>query len=292
MVRMEGAVTGPLLTLTGVSRSYRRGRHELRVLIDVSLSVGPGEMVAVLGQRGAGKTTLLKIAAGVEQPDGGRVSFDGWELPQLSDAQLSRLLGEQIGWVQSEGGGWGQSAWSQGGSGGVRGGGSGDGRGDGRGGGRGPYTRLRVLDYVALPLLIALGDRTAYTRAEEALARVGVPECAGQGWETLSDWERGLVGIAHAIVRSPRLLLVDDVANILGIRETDELTRLLRSLARESGAGVLMTVSDAAAARRSDRTLTLSGGRLADPAVQLPTEPDPPEGKGDVIDLSSRERLA
>jgi ABC-type lipoprotein export system ATPase subunit len=270
-------VTGPLLTLTGVSRRYRRGRHELRVLIDASLSVGPGEMVAVLGQRGAGKTTLLKIAAGVEQPDGGRVSFDGWELPDLSDAQLSRLLGEQIGWVQSDGGGWGQGSWNQGGS----------------GGGWGPETRLRVLDYVALPLLIALGDGTAYTRAEQALARVGVAECAGQGWETLSDWERGLVGIAHAIVRSPRLLLVDDVATILGIRETDQLTRLLRSLAKESGIGVLMTVSDAAAARRSDRTLTLSGGRLSDPAERLPLDdPEPPEGRGDVIDLSSRERLA
>jgi len=273
-------VTGPLLTLTGVSRRYQRGRHELRVLIDASLSLGAGEMVAVLGQRGAGKTTLLKIAAGVERPDGGRVSFDGWDLPDLSDAQLSRLLGERIGWVQSGGGGWGQGGWSRGGWGG------------GLGGGWGPETMVRVLDYVALPLLIALGDRVAYTRAEEALARVGVAECARQPWETLSDWERGLVGIAHAIVRSPRLLLVDDVATILGIRETDMLTRLLRSLARESGIGVLMTVSDAAAARRSDRTLSLSGGRLTGPAEQLPRDPEPPEGKGDVIDLSSRERLA
>jgi ABC-type lipoprotein export system ATPase subunit len=271
-------VTGPLLTLTGVSRRYQRGRHELRVLIDASLTLGAGEMVAVLGQRGAGKTTLLKIAAGIEPPDGGRVSFDGWDLPDLSDAQLSRLLGEQIGWVQSGGNGWGQgggSAW-----------------GGGWGGGWGPESRVRVLDYVALPLLISLGDRAAYTRAEQALARVGVEECAQQQWETLSDWERGLVGIAHAIVRSPRLLLVDDVATILGIRETDMLTRLLRSLARESGIGVLMTVSDAAAAKRSDRTLSLSGGRLSDPTKQVPAQPEPPEGKGDVIDLSSRERLA
>ncbi len=256
--RLEGAVSGPLLTLTGVSRRYQRGRHELRVLIDASLSLGAGEIVAVLGQRGAGKTTLLKIAAGIEPPDGGRVSFDGWDLPDLSDAQLSRLLGEQIGWVQSSG----------------------------------PESRMQVLDYVALPLLIALGDRMAYTRAEQALERVEAVECARQRWDTLSDWERGLVGIAHAIVRSPRLLLVDDVATILGIRETDKLTRLLRSLARESGIGVLMTVSDAAAAQRSDRTLLLSGGRLAGPPEELPSEPDPPQGSGNVIDLSSRERLA
>lgn len=270
-------MTGPLLTLTGVSRRYRRGRHELRVLTDASLTLGAGEMVAVLGQRGAGKTTLLKIAAGIEPPDGGRVSFDGWDLPDLSDSQLSRLLGEQIGWVQGGGSGWGQGGW---------------GASAGGWGGGGPETRVRVLDYVALPLLIALGDRAAYTRAEQALARVGVEDCAQQQWETLSDWERGMVGIAHAIVRSPRMLLVDDVATVLGIRETDMLTRLLRSLARESGIGVLMTVSDAAAAKRSDRMLSLAGGRLSDPTEQLPMQPDPPEGKGDVIDLSSRERLA
>jgi ABC-type lipoprotein export system ATPase subunit len=251
-------MTGPLLSLTGVSRSYRRGRHELRVLIDASLNVSAGEIVAVQGQRGAGKTTLLKIAAGMETPDWGQVSFDGWDLTDLSDVQLSRLLGEQIGWVHSSG----------------------------------PESRVRVLDYVALPLLISMGNRAAYTRATQALERVGAAECARQRWETLSDGERGLVGIAHAIVRSPRLLLVDDVTMILGIREVDTLTRLLRSVASESAIGVLMTVSDAAAALHSDRVMSLAGGRLSGPPTQLRGEPDPSGSKGDVIDLSSRERLA
>lgn len=250
-------MTGPLLSLTGVSRSFQRGRHELRVLIDATLQVGAGEIVAVQGQRGAGKTTLLKIAAGLEPPDGGRVSFDGWDLTELSDAQLSRLLGEQIGWVQR----------------------------------RGPESHVRVLDYVALPLLIALGDRVAYTRATQALERVGAPDCARQHWETLSDWEQGLVGIAHAIVRSPRLLLVDDLTTILGIRETDQLTRLLRSLADESAIAVLMTVSDAAAVSRYDRIMSLAGGRLSGAPAQL-LAPEPSGPTGDVIDLSSRERLA
>jgi len=253
-------VTGPLLSLTGVSRSFRRGRHELRVLADVSLHVSAGEIVAVQGQRGAGKTTLLKIAAGMEPSDGGRVSFDGWDLTEVSDVQLSRLLGEQIGWVQNSG----------------------------------PESRVRVLDYVALPLLISLGDRAAYTRAEQALDRVGAAECTHQRWETLSDGERGLVGIAHAIVRSPRLLLIDDVTTILGIRELDTLGHLLRSIAGESAIGVLMTVSELTAANCADRRMTLAGGRLLGPPSELlPEMPDrPDEGKGDVIDLSSRERLA
>ncbi len=255
-------MTGPLLSLTDVSRRFRRGRHELRVLADITLHVNAGEIVAVQGQRGAGKTTLLKIAAGMELPDGGHVSFDGWDLKRLSDVQLSRLLGEQIGWVQSSG----------------------------------PESRMRVLDYVALPLLISLGDRAAYTRAARALERVGAQECAQQHWETLSDGERGLVELAHAIVRRPRLLLIDDLTTILGMRETDALTRLLRSIANESALGVLMTVSDTSAALYADRILSLAGGRLSGPAPAPPEEATEREAgglpHGDVIDLSSRERLA
>jgi ABC-type lipoprotein export system ATPase subunit len=269
-------VTGPLLSLAGVSRSYRRGRHELRVLVDASLHVSAGEIVAVQGQRGAGKTTLLKIAGGMETPDWGQVSFDGWDLTSLSDVQLSRLLGEQIGWVHSGGdgpGGWG--GWG------------------GSGGGGGPQSRVGVLDYVALPLLISMGDRAAYTRARQALERVGAADCARQRWETLSDGERGLVEIAHAIVRSPRLLLVDDITTILGMHETDTLTRLLRAIASESAIGVLMTVSDSAAAMQSDRMMSLAGGRLTGQSeAPREQEPDPSRASGDVIDLSSRERLA
>jgi predicted ABC-type transport system involved in lysophospholipase L1 biosynthesis ATPase subunit len=242
--------SGALLSLNGVSKSYLRGRHEVTVLFNASMQLYEGEILAVLGQRGAGKTTLLKIAAGLEEPDRGSVSLAGEDLTDLSDGALSRLLGEQIGWVQSSG----------------------------------PRMPVHVLDYVALPLLMTLGDREAYTLAEEALERVGVAECARQGWETLSDSERGLVGIAHAIARSPKLLLVDDLTTILGIRETDALARLLRTLAKEYGMGVLMTVSESSAALRSDRIMSLAGGRLSGP--------DRPDGEhGDVIDLSSRERL-
>jgi ABC-type lipoprotein export system ATPase subunit len=244
-------VSEALLSLTQVSKSYLRGRHEVRVLFDASLRLYEGEVLSVLGRRGVGKTTLLKVAAGLEEPDRGVVTLAGEDLRKLSDAELSRLLGEQIGWVQSSG----------------------------------PHSRVHVLDYVALPLLMSVGDREAYTRAEEALERVGVADCGRQSWETLSDSERGLVGIAHAIARAPKLLLVDDVTTILGIRETDELARLLRALAKESRMGVLMTVSESSAALRSDRTMSLAGGRLSGPHDR----PDPKEG--DVIDLSSRERL-
>ena len=94
------------------------------------------------------------------------------------------------------------------------------------------------------------------------MERVGAPGCAEQLWESMSDWERALVEVAQAIAGEPALLLVDDVTDALGIRETDELTALLRSLSSELGMGVLMTASDPQATLLSDRIMTLAGGRL------------------------------
>jgi ABC-type cobalamin/Fe3+-siderophores transport system ATPase subunit len=230
-----------LLRLTDVSKRYRRGSQSLRVLESASLQVGRGEVVCVLGTRGQGKTTLLRIAAGMESADEGHVSFDGQDLAALSDRELSRVLGRKIAWA----------------------------------GKSGPGIRTRMLDYVAMPLLVGHGEqervglrkrwrakRDVDERAMAALGRVGAAGCAGQEWESMSDWERALVEVAQAIAGEPALLLVDDLTDALGIRETDELTTLVSSLARESKMGVLMTVSDAQATLLSDRIMTLAGGRL------------------------------
>ena len=233
--------TGELLRLTDVSKRYRRGSQSLRVLEGASLQVGRGEVVCVLGTRGQGKTTLLRIAAGMESADEGLVSFDGQDLAARSDRELSRLLGRKIAWA----------------------------------GKSGPGIRTRMLDYVAMPLLVGHGEhervslrkrwrakRDVEERAMTALERVGAAECAGQVWESMSDWERALVEVAQAIAGEPALLLVDDLTDALGIRETDELTTLVSSLARESKIGVLMAASDAQATLLSDRIVTLAGGRL------------------------------
>lgn len=221
-----------LLRLSLVSKRYRRGHAQLRVLEQASLDVAAGEMVSVLGMRGQGKTTLLRIAAGMERADEGTVEFQGKDLGMLSDGQLSRLLGGQIAWA----------------------------------GKNGPGMAMRMLDYVAMPLLVGRRSRhdrrDAYDRAHEALERTGTIGCAEQHWEEISDWERAHVEVAQGIAPEPALLLVDDVSDTLGIRETDELTQLLRELTRERQLGILMSVSDGQATLWSDRIATLCDGKL------------------------------
>jgi putative ABC transport system ATP-binding protein len=257
-----------LLRLTGVSKSYRRGSQELCVLREAHLDVQAGEVVCVLAKHSAGKTTLLRIVAGMESADSGVVCFEGQDLRALSQAQLSRLRGERIAWA----------------------------------GKRGPRTGVQMFDYVCNPLLARAGVgaqagswiarwrhsraymRTVDQRAHAALERVGAAGCAQQRWETMSDWERALVEVAHAIAGEPALLLVDDVADNLGAGETKDFIELLWAISRERQLAVLMSVSDSHAAVLSDRIMRLSGGRL-EQARGRPASKAPPPGAGNVLEF-------
>jgi putative ABC transport system ATP-binding protein len=239
-----------MLSLKGVGKSYWRGDSEVRVLQDVSLDVGAGEFVAVWGTRGSGKTTLLKLAARLERPDVGEVRFEGIDLAAMSESQHARLMLEKIGWVRRTG----------------------------------PRSDLRMLDYVALPLLVEHGRRQAYARAGEAIERVGVSAHARQRWGSLCDGERALIGIAHGIARTPRLLLVDDPTANLDVRERERVSALLRSLADEEAVAVLMTVPDMPAAMQAHQIASLGSGRLTG-ASELPEPPPPPLEQGKVIHL-------
>ncbi len=243
-----------LLALRGVSRSFQRGRGRgrLRVLVDLSLEVGRGEIVAIVGSRAEGKTTLLEVAAGIDRPDDGQVWLGDVELTGLSHEGRAGLLGRDIRWVQREGTG----------------------------------VSFEVLDYVGLPLAVGRGYRR---REPEALAlaaleRVGAAGCAGLSWEDLSNWERVLVALARGIVGSPKLLVIDDVMDGLGMRRTREAGELLCSLVRELGCGVLMSASDLESVLIADRVLCFERGRVK-------VMSDEASSDAEVIDFPGASRL-
>ena len=221
-----------LLSLRGVSRDFRlgRGRGRLRVLVNASLDVGPGEIVAVVGSRADGKTTLLEIAAGIELPDEGQVWLGDIELTGLPEEARADLLGQDIRWVRREGTG----------------------------------VQFDALDYVGLPLAMGRGHgwREAKALALVALERVGATHCADLPWEHLSNWERVLVSLARGTVGDPRLLVIDDVMDGLGMRRTRQAGELLCSLVGKLGCGVLMSASDLEPALIADRVLCFEHGGL------------------------------
>jgi putative ABC transport system ATP-binding protein len=240
------------LSLERVSKGYWRGAHETTVLKDISLSVYSGECVAVWGQRGSGKTTLLKVAAGLEPPERGVVNFKGRDLGRLSKTEIVRLLREEIGWARRSG----------------------------------PESdELEMLDYVALPLLKHHTLRRARRRSAQALARVGVADCSKGRWEDLTDGERTLVSIAHAMVREPSLLVVDDPTANLDVIQREQVMGLLRTAAEEEWLAVLITVPDMPSMVHAHRIGSLSDGRLLVPSGASPV-------RDNVVELPLRGRAA
>ena len=219
----------PVLRLEGVWKGFARGGGWVSVLEDVSLEVRAGQVAAVVGGRGQGKSTLIRLAAGMLRADRGSVSIDGRELGGLSDGDLERLLATEIGVATRAG-----------------------------------EDRLNVHDYVEMSLAAtrAYSGRERERRVKDILAELEISGCAGSRWAELSDWQRVQVEVAQAIVRRPKLLLVDDVVDGMGLDQKRAAMDLMEGFAKGRACGVLMAVSDHAAALRSATVWQLAHTKL------------------------------
>ncbi len=226
-----------LLSLTQVTRRYGDGRREVAVLDRVNMEVDAGDFVGVWGPRRSGKTTLLRVAAGIESPVAGAVCFDGHVLTRMAAGARTRLLRSHgIAYV------------------------SGDWR---------PQLNQPTVDSVAMSLLSErMSLRDARPLARRALEKVGVGDCADVWTGRLSQGERLRVGLARALVRQPRLLLVDEPAVSPSAVECGELYALLRSLTRERDLALVIASEDLEALEGAHRKMSISDGTLRsmDPA--------------------------
>lgn len=221
-----------LLSLAGVAKRYARGVRTLVALDDIWLDVEPGDFVAVWGGSRSGKTTLLRVAAGIEAPDAGTVTYAGADLATLSRRRRARLLLDEIGCV-----------WQT-----------------------GRITRgLSVLDHVALPLMRTRSHTQARREAHALLERVGAQPCANARWHELTDGDRTRVALAHALIRRPQLLLADEPTANLNMIEREQVLALLRSVAEEARVAVVMTAPDAPNLLQSHRIMGIDEGRLIKP---------------------------
>ncbi len=219
----------PVLRLDGVWLAFERGGVRVSVLEGVSLEVRAGQIAAVVGGRGQGKSTLIRLATGMLSADRGSVSIEGRELGDLSDRDLERLLRTEIGVATRAG-----------------------------------EERLNVHDYVEMSLAATrkYSGRERDRFVKDILAELEISGCADSKWDELSDWQRVLVEFAQAIVRRPKLLLVDDVVDGMGLDQKRAAMDLMEGFAKDRRCGVLMAVSDHAAALRSATVWRLSHTKL------------------------------
>jgi ABC-type lipoprotein export system ATPase subunit len=227
-----GAPGLPLLAFANVSRRFSDGCAEVVVLDGVSFEMEAGVAVGLYGARRSGKSTLLRLAAAIESPDAGTVRFDGRDVTRISMGERARLL-------------------------------------------RGPVALLSAADWLASPgetvldhVAMSVGSggltlREARRRAHGALDRAGVAAVCGEELTaSLSLRERAGVMLARALVREPRLLVVDEPAPMPSPGDRERFCATLRSVARERGMALLVASEDMTALQGLDVLMSISAGEL------------------------------
>jgi putative ABC transport system ATP-binding protein len=221
-------MTAPLIELRDVTRRYDDGPPALR---ELSLTVQPGESVAILGPSGSGKSTLLNLIAGLDRPSTGTVTVDGVAVDKLGEAASARYRRARIGLVFQF---------------------------------FNLLDDLTVADNVMLPAQLAgMARATAQRRATELLTVLGVDRHAAAYPGRLSGGERQRVAVARALMNRPALLLADEPTGALDTAAGEEVQRLLTELHADGQTIVLVTHDLALAENCATRTVQLRDGRVA-----------------------------
>ena len=223
-------VVAPALEARDLYRFFHVGDEEVFALRGVSLSVAPGELVAVVGPSGSGKSTLLSCLAGLDEPDGGSVDVAGRRITRRSESDRAAIRASSIGILS-------QSA--------------------------NLFEHLSVAQNVRGATALAGGADRVTPLPESVLSAVGLAERASARPSTLSGGEAARAGLAVALANDPPLLLADEpTGEVDGAAETEVLT-LIRERCEAGSAAVVVTHSVEVAAA-ADRVLELDDGRLSD----------------------------
>ena len=211
---------------------YDTGTNRVEALRKVSVSLKPGEMVAVMGPSGCGKTTLLNCLSGLDEISSGEVLIHGQPLSQMSDYDLTSLRGSQLGFIFQS------------------------------------FNLLPVLtavENVELPLLMAgTPPRKSREKALEALDAVGLADRAGHLPAELSGGQQQRVTIARSFVHDPAVIFADEATGNLDSQTSDEIIDLLLSLNSERGVTMLLVTHDSEIADRCSRVLVMQDGRIVE----------------------------
>lgn len=215
---------GVRLRAEGLSKSY----GVTRALRDASVSVAPGEVVAIEGPSGGGKSTMLRLLAGIEVPDAGAVWFDDVELSSMRDDARARLRRSAFGVVLQFGS---------------------------------LVPDLSLRDNVALPLLLGgVAGREARRRAGDLLEEVGVAAQARKLPSQVSGGEGQRAAVARALVHEPAVVLADEPTGALDTANSEKVLEMLLAGARRRGACVVVVTHDEEVASRADRRVSIIDG--------------------------------
>jgi putative ABC transport system ATP-binding protein len=219
----------PILEARDVTKVYELGETTVEALRGVSLSVAPGEFVALMGPSGSGKSTLLQLLGGLDRPTTGSVVFEGRDISGLTDAQATRLRRERTGFVFQA------------------------------------FNLIPLLDVrenITLPFTIAGGARDARDRVRQVIEMVELTGKERHRPDQLSAGEQQRVAVARALVTKPSVLLADEPTGNLDYTNSGELLDALWRSCEQGGQTIVLVTHDARAAAYADRVLVIGDGHI------------------------------
>jgi len=243
-----------MIELEGITKSYWMGPVEMPVLHGIDLSIGDGEMVAIMGPSGSGKSTLMNILGCLDVPTSGRYELDGIDVSKLTKRELSKVRGSKIGFVFQS---------------------------------FNLIPRTDAMRNVELPLVYS-GTRGRQRRARAALEQVGLGERLRHLPSELSGGQKQRVAIARALINEPSILLADEPTGALDTKSSVEIMRLLVDL-NNTGATIVVITHEEEIAEFASRIVRLRDGLIgsdeavAERATTIPefdTDFDPGLGTG------------
>jgi putative ABC transport system ATP-binding protein len=232
----------PVIDLVDVQKTYALGEISVRALRGVTLSVTPGEYVAIMGSSGSGKTTLMNILGCLDTPSSGIYRLNGLDVRSADEDDLADLRNREIGFVFQS---------------------------------FNLIPRTRALGNVELPLAYAgLGRHERRQRALTALAEVGLADRVDHLPSELSGGQQQRVAIARALVTNPAMILADEPTGNLDSASTREILTILERLS-DQGATIVLITHEREVAENADRIIVLSDGEVASDELNAFVEPAP-----------------
>jgi lipoprotein-releasing system ATP-binding protein len=221
----------PVLVCEHLSKFYQQGQYITPVLDQLDLTVESGELLAIVGRSGCGKSTFLHLAGGLDTPSSGRVLINDTDIYRLSDKQMAKFRNQHIGFIYQF---------------------------------HHLMMEFTAEENVAMPLLIA-GETVRYAKvkAQAMLSQVGLEHRLNHRPSELSGGERQRVAIARALVTEPSLVLADEPTGNLDFDTAEHIYQLLRDLNERLNTSFVIVTHDLLLAKKLDRQLTLTQGRLA-----------------------------
>lgn len=219
-----------VIRVSALKKTYTMGDNTVHALNNVSLTVEPGEMIAVMGTSGSGKSTLMNVLGCLDTPTSGSYVLDGVRVDGMSRNQLADLRNEKLGFIFQS---------------------------------FNLISRTSALDNVELPLLYDRRNRWTDTRtmAREALEQVGLGARIDHHPSELSGGQQQRVAIARALVTQPALLLADEPTGNLDSRTTVEVMALFQQL-NDRGITILLVTHEPEVAQYAKRVVVMKDGRI------------------------------